>query len=103
MMEKASLDDYWSIAIVGVVQAVEKKNIDKSGRNPKHNVHLMIAATKVKHPHGDIKLPKVFKVRTNDAGFVALGPVAVGDQVEVTATCIGRAPDLFHLSAFKKL
>ena len=102
-VEKDPFNDYWNLTIVGVVQGIEKKNIDKSGRNPKHNVHLMISATNVERPDGDITLPEVFKVRTNDAGFASLGPVAAGDQVEVTASCIGRAPSLFHLNTFKKL
>ena len=78
-----AFNDYWRLTITGTIQEIEKTNIDKSGNNPRHNVHLMISADDVRRPEGEVTLPEVFKVRTDDAGLAALGSVAAGDRVKV--------------------
>jgi hypothetical protein len=93
-----SLGD-WTLRLTGEVVAIEREDLDKSGRHPKYMLTFRIRPSSVEAPEG-ATVPAEIPVRIKDlelAKKIEMPPV-VGDRVTVTAKASGPRPATFYLA-----
>jgi hypothetical protein len=93
-----SLGD-WTLHVAGEVVAIDREDLDKSGRHPKYMLTFRIRPSSVEAPEG-VTLPDEIPVRIKDVELEKkiATPPAVGDRVAVTAKASGRRPATFYLA-----
>lgn len=95
----ASIGD-WTLRVTGEVVAIEREDLDKSGRSPKYMLTFRIRPSSVEKPDG-ATVPDEIPVRIKDtelAKKIAAAPV-VGDHVTVTARASGARPATFYVAS----
>jgi hypothetical protein len=95
----ASLGD-WTLRVAGEVVAIEREDLDKSGRHPKYMLTFRIEPSEIEAPEGAV-LPAVIPARIKDLELDRLVKVrpAVGDRIVVTARASGARPATFYITA----
>lgn len=90
----------WTLRVTGEVVAIEREDLDKSGRNPKYMLTFRIRPSSVEKPDG-ATVPDEIPVRIKDAELAKklATPPVVGDQVTVTARASGPRPATFYISS----
>jgi hypothetical protein len=94
----AALGD-WVLRATGEVVAIDREDIDKSGRNPKYMLTLRLRPSSVEAPEG-ATVPAEIPVRIKDAELArkTATPPLVGDRITVTARASGPRPATFYLA-----
>ncbi len=95
----ASLGD-WKLRVTGEVMAIDREDLDKSGRHPKYMLTFRIQPSSVDAPDG-ATLPALIPARIKDLELDRLVKVrpAVGDRITVTARASGSKPATFYITA----
>lgn len=95
----ASIGD-WTLRVTGEVVAIEREDLDKSGRNPRYMLTFRIRPSSVDKPDG-ATVPDEIPVRIKDVELAKkLAPApAVGDRVTVTARASGPRPATFYVAS----
>lgn len=98
----ASLGD-WTLRVTGEVIAIDREDLDKSGRNPKYMLTFRIRPSSVEAPDG-ATVPAEIPVRIKDLELAKkiAKPPAVGDRIAVTAKASGARPATFYLATVAK-
>jgi hypothetical protein len=99
----ASVGD-WILGVTGEVVAIDRENLDKSGRNPKYMLTFRIKPAEVEVADG-ATVPDEIPVRVKDLDLARLAKVApaVGDRVRMTAKASGPRPATFQLKTVERL
>jgi hypothetical protein len=97
----------WTLTVTGAIARVERENIDKSGRNPRFLLRLVIA------PDGpdaidapaEARLPAELAVQITEIDLAQLGAAEprAGERVRLRARGNGPAPATFYLTGIEKL
>jgi hypothetical protein len=98
-----SLGD-WVLRVTGDVVAVEREDLDKSGKNPKYMLTFRVKPVELDAPDG-ATVPAEVPVRIKDSELARLTPQApaVGDRVRLSAKANGPKPSTFYLTAVERL
>ena len=99
-----SLGD-WDLAVVGTVKRIDRENLDKSGRNPRYMLSLVIEPARAPTLPAGARLPDELAVRIKGAELPRLtrDEIAPGDSVELTARANGPTPSTLRLTAIKRV
>lgn len=94
----ASLGD-WILRVTGEVVAIDREDLDISGRHPKYMLTFRIRPSAVEAPAA-ATVPDEIPVRIKDLELArkTSTPPAVGDRVVVTARASGPRPQTFYLA-----
>jgi hypothetical protein len=98
----ATLGD-WTLRVTGEVVAIDREDLDKSGRHPKYMLTFRIRPSSVEAPEG-AKIPDEIPVRIKDLELdkkMKARPV-VGDRITVTARASGPRPATFYVATVAK-
>lgn len=98
----ATLGD-WTLRVTGEVVAIDREDLDKSGRHPKYMLTFRIRPSSVEAPEG-ATIPDEIPVRIKDLELdrkVKARPV-VGDRITVTARASGPRPATFYVATVAK-
>jgi len=98
----ATLGD-WTLRVTGEVVAIDREDLDKSGRHPKYMLTFRIRPSSVEAPEG-ATIPDEIPVRIKDLELdkkVKTRPV-VGDRITVTARASGPRPATFYVATVAK-
>ncbi|HTJ40581.1 MAG TPA: hypothetical protein VL463_00745 [Kofleriaceae bacterium] len=92
----------WSLTVTGTVARVDRENIDKSGRNPRFNLSIVITPEALDAPKG-VTLPVelVFRIAERDLAKHGAEP-KVGEKITVTGAANGPKPRLFSIATIKR-
>lgn len=99
-----SLGD-WDLAVTGTIARIDRENLDKSGRNPKYMLSLVIDPARTPTIPEGAMLPGELAVRVKslDLPRLTADELAPGDRVELTARAHGPRPATLKLTAIKRL
>lgn len=94
----------WVLRLTGEVVAIERENLDKSGRHPKYMLTFRVRPVELEVPPGAM-VPAEVPVRIKDLELARLTatPPAVGDRVRVSARANGPKPATFYITAVERL
>jgi hypothetical protein len=98
----ATLGD-WTLRVTGEVVAIDRQDLDKSGKNPKYMLTFRIRPSSVEAPEG-ATVPDEIPVRIKDLELdkkMKPHPV-VGDRITVTARASGPRPATFYVATVAK-
>ena len=93
----------WTLRVTGEIVAIEREDLDKSGRSPRYMVTFRIRPSAVEKPDG-ATVPDEIPVRIKDSELakkLAMAPVA-GDHVTVTARASGPRPATFYVATIAR-
>lgn len=95
----------WDLAVTGTIARIDRENLDKSGRNPKFMLSLVIAPAAAPTLPAGAQLPAELAVRVKSIDLPKLtpDPLAPGNAVELTARAHGPTPTTLRLTAIKRL
>ncbi len=90
----------WTLRVTGEVVAIEREDLDKSGRNPKYLLTFRIRPSAIEKPDG-ATVPAEIPVRIKDVELARklATPPAVGERVIVTARASGPRPATFYVAS----
>lgn len=99
----AALGD-WVLRVTGDVVAIEREDLDKSGKNPKYMLTFRIKPVELDVAEG-ATVPAEIPVRIKDADLARLAktPPGVGDRVSVRAKASGPKPATFTITSIERL
>lgn len=94
----------WILGVTGDVVAVDREDLDKSGKHPKYMLTFRIKPVEVDVAEG-ATVPDEIPVRIKDLDLARLAEVApaVGDRVRMTAKASGPTPATFTLKTVERL
>jgi hypothetical protein len=94
----------WILDATGAVVRVERENIDKSGRNPRFLLRIVLAPESVDAPP-EARLPAQLVIQVQESDLAKLGAAEpkAGARVKVKARGNGPAPATFYLTAIESL
>src|SRR5262249_33730372 len=96
-----SLGD-WELEVTGVVRRIDRENTDKSGRNPRFTLSIVVEPERVVAPP-EAKLPVELAIRIADREIARFGgEPAVGARVTMKARANGPNPATFYLTAITR-
>jgi hypothetical protein len=92
----------WTLSVTGEVVRIDRENLDKSGRNPRHMLTFVVRPEAVDAP-AEATLPEELGIRCTelDLGRITKAPPAVGDRVEMKARANGPRPSTLYLTAVR--
>lgn len=95
----------WHLTITGTVARIDREDLDKSGKNPKYMLSLVIEPAHEPRLPAGARLPAELAVRVKLADLPRLtrDPIAPGDAVELTARAHGASPSTLALTAIRRL
>ena len=94
----------WELEVTGVVRRIDRENTDKSGRNPRFTLSIVVAPERVVAPP-EAKLPVELAIRIADRELPRLSPAgepAIGERVTMKARANGPTPSSFYLTAITR-
>ena len=92
----------WELEVTGVVRRIDRENTDKSGRNPRFTLSIVVAPERVVAPP-EAKLPAELAIRIADRELPRLGgEPAVGERVTMKARANGPTPSSFYLTSLTR-
>ena len=96
-----SLGD-WTLTVTGVVRRIDRENTDKSGKNPKYTLSIVVEPETIDSP-SEATLPVELAIRIADRELPRLGgEPKVGERVTMTARASGPKPATFYLTAIAR-
>ena len=96
-----SLGD-WILEVTGVVRRIDRENTDKSGRNPRFTLSIVVAPERVVAPP-EATLPVELAIRIADRELPRFGAEPkVGERVTMRARANGPTPSSFYLTALSR-
>ncbi len=97
---------YWMLEVRGTVVKVERKNIDKSGRNPKWMISFWMEcdppATAALPPGYTLTQEIRWKVKSTRLKEWEQSEPVVGDRLQLTARGYGLSPELFGVFSLRQ-
>jgi hypothetical protein len=88
----------WTLTVTGTVLRIDRENIDKTARNPKFMLSIVVDIEQIDAPAEAI-LPAELAVRIADRELPRLGgEPQVGERVTMRARASGNAPSTFYLT-----
>ncbi len=95
----------WDLAVAGTVVRIDRENLDKSGRNPRYMLSLVIDPARAPEVPAGARLPDelAVRVKSEDLPKLTRDDIAAGDAVEVTARAHGPQPATLRLTTIKRL
>lgn len=99
-MERALRKGEWRLACVGVVEQIERQDIDKSKTNPNFKLTLHVRPSEVTADKEDVELPDLlrFGVLENDLYGMGAGDIQEGARVSLEGHATGIRPALVTLT-----
>lgn len=93
----------WILTATGAVVRVERENIDKSGKNPRFLLRIVLAPESVDAPP-EARLSVELVLQIQDRDLAKLGPEPKpGARIKVKARGNGPSPATFYLTAIESL
>lgn len=94
----------WVLSVTGEVVAIEREDLDKSGKHPKYMLTFLIKPVECDIAEG-ATVPAEIPIRIKDLDLARLAKVApaVGDRVRMTARASGPTPATFALKTVERL
>lgn len=94
----------WVLRVTGDIVAVDREDLDKSGKHPKFMLTFRVRPVELDAAPG-ATVPDEVPVRIKDSELAKLSAVApaVGDRVRLSAKANGPKPATFYLTAIEKL
>jgi hypothetical protein len=92
----------WTLAVTGEVVRIDRENIDKSGRNPRHVLTFVVRPEALDAP-AEATLPAELGIRCSEIDLARLTAMApeVGDRVELKARANGPQPSTLYLTEIR--
>lgn len=99
-----SLGD-WELTITGAVARIDREDLDKSGKNPKYLLSIVITPDEVPPVPDGASLPAELAVRVKaiDLPRYTRATIERGDRVRARARASGYRPSTLKLLALDKL
>ena len=93
----------WTVSFAGVVEQVEREDIDKTGRGQRHNLIFHVRPDQPPALPAGVTVPAVIPARIKDLDLARLTAQAPdqGAAVEVTVRASGPRPATFTLTALR--
>lgn len=94
----------WILRVTGDVVAIEREDLDKSGRHPRYMLTFRVRPVELDAAPG-ATVPDEVPVRIKDLELARMMPTApaVGDRVRVTAKASGPRPATFYVKTIERL
>lgn len=94
----------WVLRVTGDIVAVDREDLDKSGKNPKYMLTFRVRPVELDAAPG-ATVPDELPVRIKDSELAKLAKdePGVGDRVRLSAKASGPRPATFYLTAIERL
>jgi hypothetical protein len=94
----------WVLRGTGDIVAVDREDLDKSGKHPKYMLTFRVKPVELDIAAG-ATVPAEVPVRIKDSELARMSPVApaVGDRVRLAAKASGPRPATFYLTSIERL
>ena len=92
----------WELEVTGVVRRIDRENNDKSGRNPKLVLSIVVEPERVVAPP-EATLPVELAIRIAEREVPRFGgEPAIGERVTMKARASGPKPATFYLTSLTR-